>query len=113
MSDTPQTELDKALMFVEENPDEIHVFYNTFLNSILYLPTHDAPESDTVGVAPAGKKLSPIFTQSGGTIFLMIFDSLDRLSAWAEKEDWICWFRRACFIRHDGPQISLVSELWD
>ena len=86
MSATPQTELDKALMFVQENPDEIHVFYNTFLNSILYLPTHDAPESDIVGVAPAGKKLSPIFTQSGNTIFLMIFDSLDRLSAWAQKE---------------------------
>jgi len=86
MSDTSQTELDKALVFVQENPDEVHVFYNTFLNSILYLPTHDAPESNTVDVAPAGKKLSPIFTKNGDTIFLMIFDSLDRLSAWAQKE---------------------------
>lgn len=86
MPDTVPTELDKALMLVQENPDEVHVFYNTFLNSVLYLPTHDAPESNREGVASSGKELRPIFTQSGETIFLMLFDSLDRLSAWAEKD---------------------------
>lgn len=85
MADTSPTELDKALAFVQENPDEIHVFYNTFLNSVLYLPTHDTPEEDDKDESPSEKQLRPIFAQSGDTLFLMMFDSLERLSAWAEK----------------------------
>lgn len=82
------TELDKALAFVLENPDEIHAFYNTFLNSFLYLPTHNAPEQDKEDMGPTGngKELHPIFTESEDTIYLMIFDSLERLGAWAQEE---------------------------
>ena len=49
MANTEPTELDKAHAFVQENPNEIHVFYNTFLNSVLYLPTHDLPEGESAG----------------------------------------------------------------
>lgn len=82
MAETPQTELDKALAHVQDNPDEVHVFYNTFLNSVLYLPTHDAPE----GQEDDQKQLRPIFSQSGDTLFLMLFDSLERLKGWAQKD---------------------------
>ena len=86
MASSAPTELDKALAFVRGNPDEIHVFYNTFLNSFLYLPTHNTTEQEKEEIAPTGKELRPIFTQHGDTIFLMIFDSLERLSAWAQDE---------------------------
>ena len=86
MAETTLTELDKAGMFVQENPDDIHVFYNTFLTSFLYIPTHDIPQKNKEALSPEGKELRPIFTQSGDTLFLMIFDTLERLSAWAQKE---------------------------
>lgn len=83
MAEIPQTELDRALAFVQENPDDVHVFYNTFLNSVLYLPTHDTPQSED---EEDQKQLKPIFSQSGDTLFLMLFDSLERLTAWAQKD---------------------------
>ena len=83
MADTSLSELDKALVHVEEHPDDIHIFYNAFLNSVLYLPTHDVPEEGQEG---KDKQLRPIFAQSGETLFLLLFDSLERLTAWAKKD---------------------------
>lgn len=80
------TSLDTAYMAAQESEEHQSSFYNTFLNSELFIPTHDIPEKDQHKRASENESISPIFVESEGIQYLMLFDSKERLSTWAKKE---------------------------
>jgi SseB protein N-terminal domain/SseB protein C-terminal domain len=78
--------LDSAYAAAMKNSDEQSTFYNAFFNAMLYIPTHELPEEDQQRRAGDDESISPIFSESEGIQYLMLFDSKERLSAWAQRE---------------------------
>jgi hypothetical protein len=80
------TPLDSALVAAQKNEEHQSEFYNAFLNSELFIPTHATPENDQRHRASENESISPIFVESEGVQYLMLFDSKERLSSWAQRE---------------------------
>lgn len=80
------TPLDSAYVTATENDEKQSDFYNLFLSSELFIPTHAMPESENHRRADENESISPIFIESDGIQHLMLFDSKERLSAWAQRE---------------------------
>jgi hypothetical protein len=78
--------LDSAYVAALQNADEQFTFYNAFFNAELFIPTHTIPEADQERRANDDESISPIFVESEGIQYLMLFDSKERLSAWAQRE---------------------------
>lgn len=78
------TELDKALAASHENDEKADAFYTLFLNSDVFIPTHDpAPQDGEKRRSKEGESFSPLVVESDGVPFLLVFDRLERLQAWA------------------------------
>ena len=80
------TRLDSAYVAAQKSEEHQSDFYNTFLNSELFLPTQSAPENDQRRRVGENESISPIFVESEGVQHLMLFDSKERLSDWAQRE---------------------------
>ena len=78
--------LDSAYAAAMKNADEQSIFYNAFFNAELYIPTHKIPEAEQQRRAGDNESISPIFVESEGVQYLMLFDSKERLSSWAQRE---------------------------
>ena len=79
------TPLDKAC--AEATQEGKHsVFYNAFLSSIIFIPTLDVPASEQSRRAGENESIAPIIVESEGAKYLMLFDTKERLAAWAKRE---------------------------
>lgn len=85
-SKSKMTPLDTALLAAQKNEEHQSAFYNAFLNSELFIPTHTMTENDQRRRASENETISPIFVESEGVQYLMLFDSKERLSSWAQRE---------------------------
>ena len=82
------TELDKALAAAQEDQAKAESFYNLFLNSDVFIPTHDAaPRESGFHRTQAGESFSPFVVESDNVPCLPIFDTLERLQAWARGRE--------------------------
>lgn len=87
------TPLDSALADLRtdmENNKKQSTFYDIFLNSSFFVPTLDEKEflGDS-GTIEKGQVL-PLIMESEGNDYLMLFDSKERMFAWAESEvQWV------------------------
>jgi len=64
-------------------------FYDLFLNTTFCVPTLDQQELDGESAEEEGQVL-PLIIESEGNDYLMIFDSEERLKAWAaEDAKWV------------------------
>ena len=79
------TPLDQALEESRRTKNEA-VFYNAFLNARLYLPLADAATQAEGGRAGSEDRISPILIEADGQRYLMLFDTRERLAAWARRE---------------------------
>lgn len=77
-NDTPASDLDAALAAAQDSPDRRADFYELFLRSELWVPTHEGDGED--------QGIRPLLVESEGTAFLLLFDSAERLQAWAQQE---------------------------
>lgn len=80
------TPLDDAYLLAMKDQDKQSNFYNLFLSSDLYIPTRKKPKNDRIYRAVKGESVSPIFSESNGVLYFMIFDSKERLGNWAQRE---------------------------
>jgi hypothetical protein len=80
------TALDKALEAATKNPEKQSDYYNLFLNSEIFVPTHDLPLKESRNRAGEGEAIRPIIIESEGKKYLMLFDSKERLSSWAKRD---------------------------
>lgn len=73
--------LDDVLQKFNDNPEEgQHAFYETVLNTIFYIPLRDDPSEEKP------EKVAPLILESDDKGYLMMFDSEERLNAWAGQE---------------------------
>ena len=80
------TALDKALEAATKNPEKQSEYYNLFLNSEIFVPTHDLPSKESRHRVGEGETIRPIIIESEGKKYLMLFDTKERLSSWAKRE---------------------------
>lgn len=93
------TELDQALDTLRKDVDNAENqgnFYNLFLNSNFFIPSI----SDDVPVEGSDESRTidmPLIVDADGTDYLMLFDTEERLEAWAEQQ--------VPFLRAQGHQL--------
>ncbi len=75
------TELDEAIKLGFEDPKKQHLFYDLFLNSIFYIPVVDEGEN-----AKNEEGALPLLVEANGKTYLMLFDTKQKLTDWANKE---------------------------
>jgi hypothetical protein len=81
----PMTPLDIA--YVESiKTKQDAVFYNAFLASTILIATVDAPASEMSKRADGNETISPIIIDSNGEKYVMLFDTKEKLAAWATRE---------------------------
>lgn len=80
------TPLDKALAAAQNSREKAPDFYNLFLATPLYFATWDTPSKEEHRVARAGESIRPAIVEQDGYKFLMLFDTKERLGAWAKRE---------------------------
>ena len=82
------TAIDKALEIFRQdtnNQENQSQFFDLFLNSTFYVPIVPAEEREKAGI-PAGEGVLPLVIEAEGNDYLMLFDSRERMNAWAEAE---------------------------
>ena len=83
------SELDQALVKLEENPSETsnqHAFYDLFLNSVFLVPTYDVETEGVAKEAKGEEEMLPLILQADGANYMVFFDSEERVEAWAEEK---------------------------
>ena len=80
------SELDEALVELRQKMDDPKTqskYYDLFLNTTFFVPTYE----EALGGEPTvDGQVAPLVLQSEGVDYLMLFDSLERLKAWAKQE---------------------------
>tara|TARA_R110000868_G_scaffold358005_4_gene619517 strand:+ start:2713 stop:3111 length:399 start_codon:yes stop_codon:yes gene_type:complete len=71
------TPLDQALEAAKTSQCKRNAFYGLLVSSTLYVPTHDT-ETDKP------ETFNPILAEAEGITYLMVFDTEEKLSAWAQ-----------------------------
>lgn len=85
------TPLDQALEAARTDVNARPAYYELFLNTSLYIPTHDKPEGEKNEKVKEGESVVPLIAEAEGKDYLLMFDSQERLSAWAQREmPFIC-----------------------
>jgi hypothetical protein len=80
------TPLDRALVAGNKDPKERPNYWNTFLQAEIYIPTHNVPAKEEEKRSTIGEAIQPIVIESEGERYVMLFDTKERLSAWAKQE---------------------------
>jgi len=79
------TELDQALEKFIQDENEQAQYYDLVLNSHFYIPTHDDADATAETVVKENDTIDPIVLEAEGKSYLILFDSEERLSAWAKS----------------------------
>ncbi|HBA71618.1 MAG TPA: hypothetical protein DCZ63_05340, partial [Geobacter sp.] len=84
--------LDQALLALRQDMNNARrqsTFYDLFINTTFCVPTLDQQELDGESAVGEGQVL-PLIIESEGNDYLMIFDSEERLKAWAAEDvKWV------------------------
>lgn len=99
------TPLDRALEVARKQPEKQSDFYNLFLKTEIFIPTHDVPVKEGRRRAGSEETLRPIIIESDGQQYLMLFDSKERLSAWADREVGFVAMPGHAVVQMMGPDI--------
>ncbi|MCC2666091.1 MAG: hypothetical protein K0S63_7 [Gammaproteobacteria bacterium] len=80
------TPLDKEYVTAMQTKDGA-VFYDTFLNSTIFIVIADAPVAEQTKTAESNETISPIIIlDSNGDKCMMLFDTKEKLASWAKRE---------------------------
>ena len=99
------TKLDDALAAAKAGKGSEMDFYNLFLNSELLVPLAEPPNPADPG------SLKPILIESDGKNYLMLFDSEDRLAAWAKRKLDFAGLKGADIVAMMDPSVPWVLNV--
>lgn len=92
--------LDQAYVGVlasEEPDEELELdYYDLFLNSVLYVPTHEITDVERQDVSEDDIAIIPVLIEDEGRKYVMLFDSKEQLVKWADGEDFGVVEMRGC-----------------
>ena len=80
------TPLDTALAVMRQDMNDQKSqskYYDLFLNATFFVPTLDDPASAGLAEVPEDGEVLPLVIEAEGSDYLMLFDTLERLHAWA------------------------------
>lgn len=81
----------------DEPDEELELdYYDLFLNSVLYVPTHKMTEQERDGVSNDDIAILPVIIEDEERQYVMLFDSKEMLQEWAENEDFDAVEMRGC-----------------
>lgn len=80
------TPLDTALAKYIADDNEHSQYYDLVLNSNFHIPTFDEEPAEGGTKVEDNEAISPVILESDGKSYLMLFDSEERLSAWAKQK---------------------------
>jgi hypothetical protein len=83
------TELDQALETLRQDMNDAKSqskYYDLFLNTTFFVPNLDEQDAAGAGAEAEDGQVLPLIIESEGNDYLMLFDSKERLYAWAEAE---------------------------
>ena len=83
------TELDQALESLRQDMNDARSqskFYDLFLNATFFVPTQDGQDTSGAGDGAADGQVLPLVIEVEGNDYLMLFDSEERLHAWAQSK---------------------------
>ncbi len=75
------TNLDDAIKLGFEDPKKQHLFYDLFLNSTLYVPVLEEEQGNW-----AEDGALPLLVEANDKIYLMLFDTIKKLTDWADTK---------------------------
>lgn len=82
-ADSNLSPLDQAYADALEDAQKGLAYYNLLLNSELFIPVHSAEKENP---NTTGGTFEPILMKPDGVLFLIVFDSLERLRQWGNDE---------------------------
>ncbi|WP_432823966.1 SseB family protein [Trichloromonas sp.] len=77
--------LDQALKKFIQDENEHAQYYDLVLNTLFYVPTMDEEAKAGKTEVSENDAISPILLESDGKHYMMLFDSKERLTAWARE----------------------------
>ncbi len=83
------TELDKALETFHQdmmNPENQSQFYDLFLNAAIFIPVHPEEGAEPGRDRSGEEGTVPLVLEADGDDYLMLFDSIEKMAAWAEQD---------------------------
>jgi hypothetical protein len=96
------TKLDDALVLGSHDPKAQPLYYDLFLNSLLFIPVIEEENSkDDDGGA------TPLLVEANGLEYLMLFDTLKRLTDWADEK-----VKYVAVPGHAVTEMSLSNIYW-
>lgn len=104
----PESDLDAAVAAAREDPDQRAVFYDTFLRAELFIPTRE-PEGDEE--PDEDDAFTPLLVESDGVPYLLLFDSLERLQSWADREPGFIRVPGRTLIEVMDPRLHWILNL--
>jgi hypothetical protein len=83
------TELDLALETLRQDMNDAKsqsTYYDLFLNTTFFVPIQDAGSVEGAAEVMDDGDVLPLVIESEGNDYLMLFDTRERLTAWADAE---------------------------
>jgi len=87
--DITMTELDQALETMRQDMTDAKSqskFYDLFLNGTYFVPTLDEQDPNGASTGADDVEVLPLVIEAEGSDYLMLFDSEERLHAWAQAK---------------------------
>lgn len=81
-----ETPLDKALAAGLRDENARGDYYTRLLNTQLFLATWDTPEEPEIITSSGSEEITPVIIDNEEGRFVMLFDTEERLSDWAQRE---------------------------
>jgi hypothetical protein len=75
--DASMSPLDSAYAVAKDDKSKKVLYYEAFINTEIYVPTHDSSEKES---------FAPMYIETNGVNYLVLFDSKQRLTKWAKTE---------------------------
>lgn len=79
------TKIDEALILSRQDPKAQPLFYDLFLNSLFFIPVIEEKEQEGKKKDPEDGAI-PLLVEADGNSYLMMFDTVKRLTDWADED---------------------------
>ncbi len=80
------TKIDQALTASREDVSAQPLFYDLFLNSLFFIPVIDDSKKTAEDEEEDNGGATPLLVEAEGNQYLMLFDTIKRLTDWAEED---------------------------
>ena len=95
------TKLDEALNLGQQDPKTQPLYYDLFLNSVFFIPVLEEEDNEEEDGA------LPLLIEADGDKYLMLFDTIKRLTDWADDD-----VKYVALPGHAVTEMSLPNLYW-